>query len=115
MPKTEHILIEMETLLDSLLENAKKLLALSRQVIEEDELMALQKEQEVLLANLIDKDAQLQQLNSTPQEQLKQSRLKIDQKIDDFQKLNAEFLENISTAHGLIQFDKGRIKKRQKS
>lgn len=104
------ILSEMEALLNSLLDNAMKLLMLSQQVIEESELMSLQKEQEILLSKLIEKDSEFHNLTNVSQEKLVQFRLKIDKKIDDFQKLNAEFLENISAAHGLIQFDRGSVK-----
>lgn len=114
MQQAEKILSEMEGLLDSLIESAKKLLSLSRQVIEEDELSRLQQEQEALLARLIEKDGEFHKQSNGSLEALMPQRLKIDEKIDYFQKLNADFVENISTAHGLIQFDKGRIKKRQK-
>ena len=115
MPKTEHILQEMESLLDGLLENARKLLVLSKQVIEEEELTVLQKEQEALLSELIKKDSELHHLNEISKNDLYESRANIDAKIGEFQKLNAEFLENIRAAHGLIQFEKGRIKKHPKS
>ncbi|HEV8052348.1 MAG TPA: hypothetical protein VGP47_07630 [Parachlamydiaceae bacterium] len=113
MQQAEKILSEMGNLLDRIIESARKLLALSKQVIEEDELMRLQQEQEELLSSLIDKDAQFQKTSSAAREKLMPARLKIDGKIDEFQKLNSEFVENINTAHGLIQFgnDVPKIKK----
>lgn len=104
MQQAEKILSEMESLLDNLIESARKLLALSKQVIEEDELMQLQQEQEELLSRLIEKDAEFHKVSSSTREKLLPARVKIDAKIDEFQKLNSEFVENINTAHGLIQF-----------
>ena len=105
MQRAEKILNEMESLLDNLIESARKLLALSKQVIEEEELMSLQQEQEELLARLIKKDSEFHQLSSQVREKLMSTRLNIDAKIDEFQKLNSEFVENINIAHGLIRFE----------
>lgn len=114
MEQAKKILDDMETLLDRLIESAKKLLTLSQQVIEEDELTSLQQHQEVLLENLIQKDADFHKLPNISQATLISLRRKIDTKIDDFQKLNADFLENLNKAHGLIQFNKGHLKKHPK-
>lgn len=111
MQQAEKILGEMESLLDSLIESAKKLLALSKQVIDEEELTRLQEEQEILLSKLVDKDGEFHLLPNASDQELMPKRLKIDGKIDQFQKLNADFVENINTTHGLIQFDKKHSKK----
>lgn len=117
MGQPEKILNEMDKILDQLIENGHKLLAASKQVIEEDELMRLQKEQETILDKLIAHDTSFQKCSSEHSnkalgDKLVLLRAKIDEKIETFQKLNTEFVENISAVHGLIQFDKGRIKKR---
>ena len=98
----------MEGLLDNLIESARILLNHSRQVIDENELIRLQEEQEVLLAKLIDKDTEFHQIPAHSDQSFMPRRLKIDEKIDLFQKLNAEFVENINTANGLIQFKEER-------
>lgn len=107
MQRTEKILGEMENLLDSLIESAKKLLDLSHHIVDEDELIRLQEEQEALLATLVKKDADFHKLPDSSNEKLMPRRLKIDEKIDHFQKLNAAFVENINSTHGLIHFDTG--------
>jgi hypothetical protein len=108
MNQAEKILGEMEGLLDSLIESARTLLNHSTQVIDENELVRLQEEQEILLTKLIDKDTEFHQLPNHSNQSLMSIRLKIDEKIDLFQKLNAEFVENINAANGLIQFKEER-------
>lgn len=105
MQRADKILDEMEKLLDSLIESAKKLLELSHNVIDEDELIGLQEEQEALLIALVKKDANFHKLPNASSENLMPRRLKIDEKIDRFQKLNAAFVENINASHDLIQFN----------
>lgn len=112
MRQTETILAEMENLLDHLIGNARELLAISKQVIEEQELIRLQQIQDELLTTLVEKDAEFHLLPEDTQKKFILLRYRIDEKIDEFQQLNADFLENISNAQGVIQFNKGRLKKR---
>lgn len=111
MQKAEKILGEMEELLNHLIESAKKLLDLSKHVIDEDELLHLQEEQETLLIHLVKKDGDFHKLPNASDTNLMPRRLKIDEKIDEFQRLNAAFVENINATHGLIQFEKKHTKK----
>lgn len=111
MQKAEKIISDMEGLLDRLIESAKKLLVLSENIIEEDELNRLQEEEQTLLAALVKKDEDFQKQPQASQDSLMPKRLKIDEKIDHFQKLNAAFVENINASHGLIKFES---KKRSK-
>jgi len=104
-------LSEIESLLDQLIESARALLLLSKQVIEEDEFVHLQEKQEKLLEKLIKKDDEFHELPEKLQEDLLDIRLQINEKIDQFQALNAEFIQNINASHGLIQFDKKRLEK----
>lgn len=113
--QAEQVLSEMETLLDSLVETAKNLLKLSQQVIAEDDLFRLQQEQENLLEKLVHKDEEFHEFPKMVQEGLMSERLKINEKIDQFQQLNAEFIQNINESHGLIKFDKGHFKKHKDS
>lgn len=106
MQQAEQVLGEIESLLDQLIDSAQKLLTVSQQVMEEEELTNLQKDQEALLEKLIEKDAEFHKFSNITQEKLLPRRLKIDEKIDHFQKLNSEFVDNISSAHGVIQFKK---------
>lgn len=106
----------MDNILDDLVENAKLILKASQQVIAEEDLHRLQKEQRALVDQLTDKDAIFNKCrNEGPKDGVNALRQRIDDKIDLFQKLNAEFVDNISAAHGLIQFEKGPSKKRVKS
>lgn len=111
--QAEQVLNEMEKLLDKLVESAKSLLLLSRQVIEEDELLRLQQDQEELLEKILQKDEEFHALPTKIQEEMGSQRLKINEKIDQFQQLNGEFIQNINTSQGLIQFDQKALKKRK--
>lgn len=115
MPQAKKILTEMDSILDGLIENARKILKASQQVIAEEDLTRLQKEQKTLVDKLTDKDSQFNKCDDKGTKQgIGTLRKQIDDKIDLFQKLNAEFVDNIAAAHGLIQFEKGHIKKRSK-
>lgn len=104
------LLKEMDMLLDDLVSGAEKLLELSQKVIAEEELVNLQARQEILLGKLIEKDALLHTLEGLDASDIKTIRKGIDRKIDLFQKLNADFVEKISSVHGLIRFDKKKNK-----
>ncbi len=111
----ETILAEMDELLDSLLKNAQKLVDVTQGVFEEDELESLQKKQQVLLDKLVVRDEALDKALQTVdanQRQLLQSR--VHKKIEQFQQLNGHFIDNIANTHGLIHFEKDRLKKNKK-
>jgi hypothetical protein len=108
--QAEQVLKEMESLLDKLVETARSLLKFSRQVIVEEDLFRLQQEQEILLEKLFQKDHEFHELPKMVQKELMPQRLKINEKIDQFQQLNAEFIQNINESRGLIQFDQGTSK-----
>lgn len=93
----------MNRLLNELTQVATQLRDMSLQVISEEDLAPLQKKQEELLIELESNDRQLQQnfrhqLSGALQEQF-HHQLQI------FQQLNQEFIQNLSTSHGLIQFE----------
>lgn len=111
MQKADKIVDEMEALLDKLVESAQKLLELSKHEIDEDELNRLQEEQEMLLTALVQKDEDFHQLPKAAQEKQMPRRIEIDEKINHFQELNANFVENINAAHGLIKFGETPAKK----
>jgi hypothetical protein len=112
--KPEIILNEMGHLLDKLISGAENLLELSQQVIPEEEFVKLQDHQEELLGKLIEKDQALHSHKDLLNPSLQTMRKEIDRKIDLFQKLNTDFVEKISAAHGLIHFDSTGVKKKAK-
>lgn len=97
----------MNGLLDQLIQTAKKLRDVSLQVISEEELGPLQKQQEEILAQLEAADQEIQrQYRSDMTEIIHQQ---FSQKLKEFQSLNQEFIDNLNTSHGLIQFELERL------
>ncbi len=112
MKKAEVILVQMDELLNLLIDNANKLLALSQQVIAEEELAPLQTSQQELLDELVAQDEAFHKTLPSPSHNYQSPlRSQINAKLDQFEQLNASFIENITSAHGLIQFEKGKLKK----
>lgn len=105
------ILREMDRVLDALIAGAEKLLDLSQRVIAEQELSALQAEQEVLLEQLLQHDQELHNCSDLAAPANQTLRKIVDGKIDLFQRLNEEFVEKISAVHGLIHFDQATTQK----
>lgn len=103
----------MNQLLDELIDNAKKLKDVSKQVISEEELVPLQRRQEELFEHLENMDAALHKefSNEIPAAQHK----KIHDKLEEFQKINQEFVNNLRSSHGLIQFELRRLKEENKT
>lgn len=105
---TQHdILIEMDKILDQLVETAEKLCQLSKQGFEEDELITLQQAQEQMVNKLTTLDDAFKNVPAKGGSEpiLRES---IDQKIEEFQRLNSMFIDNIKTSHGF-----GRPKKKK--
>lgn len=93
----------MNQLLSELTQVATQLRDMSLQVISEEDLTPLQKRQEELLVEIEKNDRQLQQnfrhqLSGAVKEQFHNQ-------LQTFQQLNQEFIQNLSTSHGLIQFE----------
>lgn len=109
------ILNKMNGVLDQLIENAKKLNDLSRQVIAEEEISPLQEQQQELLNILVDLDDSFHQADSNLLEE-KNSPLQniVNEKIEAFQQLNTSFVENIMSSQGLIQFKPPKPRKTKK-
>lgn len=100
MRKTKELLIEMDKLLDLLIDNATKLLQISKQEKSDDELESLQKEQDLLLERYISKDNALNQIKSAVYFPFMQKQ--IDKKLDQFQQLNASFIENMTARQNMM-------------
>lgn len=107
MKSLQHYVDQMIQLLNELIQVATQLRDMSLQVISEEELSPLQKHQADLLIQLESVDQQIQgnfrhQLSPAIQE-------KIHQQLQTFQQINQEFVQNLSSSHGIIQFDLQRL------
>lgn len=104
MPTSDKILEQMDSILDQLLQTAKTLKGLSRQVVATRELTNLQKSQEKLVEQLTALDAAFQKANK---HKPKPSPLhtQIAKKLATFQSLNTGFIDNLKIAHGLLDFE----------
>jgi hypothetical protein len=111
MKSLQYYIDHMNQLLSELIQIATQLRDMSFQVISEEDLAPLQKRQEELLTQLEDIDQQLQknyrhQLSTAMEEQ-------IHNQLQTFQQLNQEFIQNLSTSHGLIQFELHRFENQE--
>jgi hypothetical protein len=107
MKSVESFVEQMNQVLEELVQVATQLRQVSLQVIAEDELAPLQHRQEELLVELEKTDHHLQryythQIDAKTQEHFHQQ-------LQKFQQLNEEFLHNLATSHGLIQFELRRL------
>lgn len=91
----------MHHVLDELIRIATKLRNISRQRVGEEELAPLQKEQERVLHELSQLDRVLQNDDLVSEA----THAQFHKKLMEFQTLNQEFIQNLNTSHGLIQFD----------
>lgn len=103
MKSLQHYIDQMNQSLHALIEVATQLRDMSLQVIAEEDLARLQKKQEELLMQLEKIDGHLQkdykyQLDGAIQEHFHEQ-------LQIFQQLNQEFVQNLSTSHGVIQFE----------
>lgn len=112
MTQAKKILKEMDAILSSLVRNAELILQTSQQTTAKDDLYQLQKEQRALVDKFTDKDT-LYNKSEVENDRDKAIGLikEIDKKIDLFQKLNSKYVENMSSAHSLIHFEKTSRKK----
>ena len=106
MDNVENIFLGMEKILDQLVDTAEKLKEASSRSVTENELDVLQKKQEKLLKELAEFDqkhklSEKGHIPNAPEEITK----RIEEKLHQFQALNAAFIENLNTNHGLIKFD----------
>ena len=106
MDQPEEILSKMEKILNQLIANAENLNQLSQQVSSQEELRPLQEKQEDLIEQLLDSDAEFNKLLKGKTRYYQSSaRTRIGEKLDYFQKLNTDFLDNLKSSKGLIQFE----------
>lgn len=107
MKSLEYYVDQMNQLLTNLNEVAAQLRDVSLQVISEEELIPLQKRQDELLAALEEVDQQLYENYSRQLDAATQQ--KFHDQLHRFQELNQEFVRNLDTSHGLIQFELQRL------
>lgn len=97
----------IKNLLKELIQVATQLRDASIQVLAEKEMAELQNRQEELLKQLEQLDAEMRE---TFGHQLDKSMQQlVHEKLSTFQKLNQEFVDNLNSSHGLIQFELRRI------
>lgn len=110
MPSEGNLLKQIETLLDQLILNAERLKESSLKVISEEELNSLQAQQSELIQQLQVLDEQFhREFSQVKQEVYAKHRASIDKRIEHFQKLNEEFIQNLSSNHGIIDFNLPKI------
>lgn len=108
MKSLEHYVDQMNQLLNELVLVATKLRDISLQVISEEELTPLQKRQDELLIELEKID---QKLHDSYRDQVDSAtQQKFHDQLQTFQTLNQEFVQNLNSSHGLIQFELHRLK-----
>lgn len=103
MHSFEKLLLQMNTLLDQLVEVARKLRDASQHDVSEEELSPLQLQQEKLLFQLEEIDQLLKKEN--PSHLNSKNEERIYEKLEEFQSLNREFVERFKSNRGLIKFD----------
>ncbi len=111
MKSLEHYVDQMNLLLSELIQVATQLRDMSLQVISEEDLAPLQKRQEDLLVQLENVDQQIQTYYSNQMKSTEQER--VHRKLQTFQQLNQEFIQNLNASHGLIQFELRRLEDEQ--
>lgn len=107
MKSLQYYIDQMNQLLSELVQVATQLRDMSLQVISQEDLAPLQKHQEELLNQLENADQQLQKYYRQQVEAV--TRENFHQQLKVFQTLNQEFIQNLNTSHGLIQFELRRL------
>ncbi len=102
----------MDALLNQLIITAQRLLEISHQVIEKEELNSLQKTQDQQVRELMALDDAFHKSTKKYSKGPFPLRERIDEKLEQFEKLNAQFIKNIHESRALLNFDK--LKETQK-
>lgn len=97
---------KMEVILDELIANAERLKEVSQQVISKEELKPLQDKQEELVKNLVTVEDTMRSALGENKSGDEDTKKRIRDKLSQFEKLNATFIENLKSSHGLIRFNK---------
>lgn len=114
MSTEETLLLQLEKTVDELIANAQELKKVSSQVIVEEELAELQKKQQVLVKELITTEKDYQKhFHKSSEETKSPTGQRLRDKLQEFQKLNEAFINNINSSQGLIHFEKIKSKLEQ--
>lgn len=115
MSNVEKLLKEMDGVLDQLIDNAEKLHEISKKVIAEEELTALQSRQQELLTSLLSLDEACHQAGlSKSKKEYSKLNTSIQEKLNIFEQLNSSFVNNVVSSHGVIQFQGRKTQKPKK-
>lgn len=98
------ILEKMDALLNELILTAERLLEISHQIIEKDELENLQVIQEQQVNELIALDDAFHK-TAKKNAAAFPLRKRIDKKLDQFEKLNTQFIQNMHEKQSMLNFD----------
>ncbi|MCE5319132.1 MAG: hypothetical protein LLG04_17440 [Parachlamydia sp.] len=116
MTTPEKILEQMDAILDRLIQIAETMQRLSKQVVSEGELAPLQKSQEDLVSQLESLDDAFEKAYKPgPGAQPLAVRSRIAKKIERFQVINADFIENLKTEQKLIEIEAPSPKSKHKA
>lgn len=102
MTNPDKILQEMEGILKELISTAEQLKQISTQVVSEEDISPLQISQQELLEKLEEMDQEYQKLTKGA---ASPAKLKFEEMLNYFEKLNSAFIENIRKSSGLIEFE----------
>lgn len=115
MPKADLMLKKIETLLDKLIRNAEKLQEASKQGNSEEDMAILQKQQEQLLNELVKEDEAFQEaFPHLDSEKRLPVQIRIEEKLNRFQHLNALFIDTMMGTSSVIKFEISKLKKHKK-
>jgi hypothetical protein len=113
MPTPEKILKEMDTILTELISTAERLQDISHQVISKEELTALQESQSGLVKHLMELDNAFKlAYKGEVTGKNKELRANIEKKLERFEKLNANFIENLAGTHPLLKYTESKSNKK---
>jgi hypothetical protein len=107
MQSFEELIVQMNLLLDRLVDVARQLSSVSKQVISEEQLAPLQEEQDGILKKLEEIDTELQQTFAS--ELTPAMHQQLTQKLEEFKAFNQEYIDHLKASHGLIQFELRRL------
>jgi hypothetical protein len=111
MKSLQFFIDQTHKLLNELIQVATQLRDMSKQVISEENLSLLQKKQDDLLGQIERIDQQMQR--DYPQQVSSKMEEQLHEKLQTFQQINQEFIQNLGASHGLIQFELCRLGKEQ--
>ena len=111
MTSREELLAQIEEIATQLVAAADQLKRATLTSFTEEELDPLQQHQDQLMARLIELDAMYRMHYSEHAPQADHASTRIKKLLDQFQRLNDAFLDNVRRAKGVIQFESDLFRK----